>query len=44
MPATRRSAPTSAGGLLPLLILLGAIGCVAATVIRVGTPVFRGRR
>jgi hypothetical protein len=44
MPATQAVGSDLAGGLLPLLILLGAIGCVATTVIRVGMPFLRGRR
>jgi hypothetical protein len=44
MPATRAVGSDLAGGLLPILILLGAIGCVATLVIRVATPFVRGRR
>lgn len=44
MPATQPVDSTLAGGLLPLLILLGAVGCVVATVLRVAGPVLRWRR
>lgn len=44
MPATEPVGSNLAGGLLPLLILLGAIGCVAATALRIGAPVMRRRR
>lgn len=44
MPATQAVGSDLAGGLLPLLILLGAIGCAATALIRAGTPFFRGRR
>jgi hypothetical protein len=44
MPATQAVGSELAGGVLPLLILLGAIGCVATAVIRVGMPIVRGRR
>jgi hypothetical protein len=44
MPATQAVGSDIAGGLLPALILLGAVGCVATVLIRVGTPFFRGRR
>ncbi|ABL80441.1 MULTISPECIES: hypothetical protein [unclassified Nocardioides] len=44
MPATEPVGSNLAGGLLPLLILLGAIGCVAATALRVAAPVVRRRR
>jgi hypothetical protein len=41
MPATAPVGSDLAGGLLPLLILLGAIGCVATIALRVGGPVVR---
>jgi hypothetical protein len=44
MPDTQAVGSDLAGGLLPALILLGAIGCAATALIRVGTPYFRGRR
>jgi ABC-type phosphate transport system substrate-binding protein len=44
MPATAPVGSDLAGGLLPLLILLGAIGCLAATAVRVAAPVMRRRR
>ena len=44
MPATEPVGSNLAGGLLPLLILLGAIGCVTATALRVAAPVVRRRR
>ncbi|MEP9363774.1 hypothetical protein ABLE68_12470 [Nocardioides sp. CN2-186] len=44
MPATEAVGSDLAGGLLPLLILLGAIGCVVTAVFRVAVPVIRGRR
>lgn len=44
MPATEPVGSNLAGGLLPLLILLGAVGCVAATALRVAAPVVRRRR
>ena len=44
MPATEPVGSNLAGGLLPLLILLGAIGCVAATALRVAAPMVRRRR
>ncbi len=44
MPATKAVGSDIAGSVLPLLILLGAIGCVVTAVIRVGTPILRGRR
>lgn len=44
MPATQAVGSDVAGGVLPLLILLGAIGCVATAVIRVAVPLLRGRR
>lgn len=44
MPATQPVDSTLAGGLLPLLILLGAIGCVIATTLRVVVPALGRRR
>jgi hypothetical protein len=44
MPATQAVGSDLAGGLLPLLILLGAIGCAATALIRVAGPFLRGRR
>jgi len=44
MPATLPVGSELAGGLLPLLILLGAIGCVVATALRVVVPALRRRR
>lgn len=44
MPATQPVDSTLAGGLLPLLILLGAAGCLVATVLRVAGPALRRRR
>jgi hypothetical protein len=43
MPDTQPVGSTIAGGLLPLLILLGAIGCVAATALRLTLPALRRR-
>ncbi|GAW49010.1 MULTISPECIES: hypothetical protein [unclassified Nocardioides] len=43
MPATEPVGSTLAGGLLPMLILLGAIGCVVATALRLTLPVLRRR-
>lgn len=44
MPATQPVGSDVAGGLLPALILVGAIGCVATALIRVAGPVLRRRR
>ena len=44
MPATQAVGSGIAGGLLPALIVLGVIGCAATVVIRVATPLLRGRR
>jgi hypothetical protein len=44
MPATQPVDSEMAGGLLPALILIGAIGCVATALIRVATPILRRRR
>ena len=44
MPATQAVGSDVAGGLLPALILLGVVGCVATALIRVATPFLRGRR
>lgn len=44
MPATKPVGSGVAGGLLPALLLVGAIGCVVTVLIRVATPVLRGRR
>lgn len=44
MPATEPVDSSLAGGLLPLLILLGAIGCVLTVALRVAGPIVRGRR
>lgn len=44
MPATQPVDSTLAGGLLPLLILLGAIGCIVATALRVVVPALGRRR
>lgn len=44
MPATQPVGSDVAGGLLPALILIGAIGCVATALIRVATPILRRRR
>jgi len=44
MPATRAVGSDLAGGLLPMLIAFGLIGCVATLVIRVAGPVVRSRR
>ena len=44
MPVTQAVGSDIAGGLLPALILLGVVGCVATVVIRAATPFFRGRR
>lgn len=44
MPATELVDSSVAGGLLPLLILLGAIGCLVALGLRLTTTVTRRRR
>jgi hypothetical protein len=44
MPPTQPVDSSVAGGLLPLLILLGAIGCVVTVALRVGGPLVRRRR
>lgn len=44
MPATQAVSSDLAGGLLPLLILLGAIGCLVAVALRIAGPVVRSRR
>lgn len=44
MPATQAVSSDLAGGLLPLLILLGAIGCLVALALRIAGPVVRSRR
>lgn len=44
MPATQPVDSSVAGGLLPLLILLGAIGCLVTIALRVAGPVVRRRR
>ncbi|KQW48863.1 hypothetical protein ASC77_09065 [Nocardioides sp. Root1257] len=44
MPATQPVGSDLAGGLLPALILIGAVGCAATALIRVGAPFLRGRR
>ena len=44
MPATQPVDSSVAGGLLPLLILLGAIGCIVTIALRVAGPVVRRRR
>jgi hypothetical protein len=43
MPATEPVGSSLAGGLLPMLILLGAIGCVVATALRLSLPALRRR-
>ncbi|GAB3200516.1 hypothetical protein GCM10027062_20340 [Nocardioides hungaricus] len=44
MPATQAVSSSLAGGLLPLLILLGAIGCLVTLALRLAGPVVRRRR
>lgn len=44
MPPTEAVSSDLAGGLLPLLILLGAIGCIVTLALRVAGPVVRRRR
>jgi len=44
MPATQPVGSDVAGGLLPALILIGAIGCVATALFRVAAPILRKRR
>lgn len=44
MPATEAVSSNLAGGLLPLLILLGAIGCLVTLALRLAGPVVRRRR
>lgn len=44
MPATQAVSSGLAGGLLPLLILLGAIGCLVTVALRIAGPVVRSRR
>jgi hypothetical protein len=44
MPPTQPVVSSVAGGLLPLLILLGAIGCLVTVALRVGGPLVRRRR
>ncbi|WP_395656717.1 hypothetical protein [Nocardioides sp.] len=44
MPATAPVSSSIAGGLLPLLILLGAIGCLVTLALKLAGPVVRGRR
>ncbi|WP_036508223.1 hypothetical protein [Nocardioides sp. URHA0020] len=44
MPATQSVGSDLAGGLLPALILLGAIGCASTALLRAGAPFLRGRR
>ena len=44
MPATAPVSSNLAGGLLPLLILLGAIGCVVTVALRAAAPAVRRRR
>lgn len=43
MPPTQAVSSGIAGGLLPLLILVGGIGCVAAVLARVAGPLLRRR-
>ena len=44
MPATQAVSSDLAGGLLPLLILLGATGCLLTLALRLAGPVVRRRR
>ena len=44
MPDTAPVSSSLAGGLLPLLILLGAVGCLVALALRVAGPAVRRRR
>jgi len=44
MPATRAVGSDLAGSVLPMLIVLGLVGCVATAVIRVAAPIVRSRR
>jgi hypothetical protein len=43
MPATQPVDSSVAGGLLPLLILLGAIGCLVSIALRIAGPIVRRR-
>jgi hypothetical protein len=44
MPATQAVGSNLAGGLLPILILLGLVACVVATILRIAVPSLRARR
>lgn len=44
MPATSPVSSSLAGGLLPLLLLLGAIGCLVTLALKVAGPAVRRRR
>ncbi|WP_395691185.1 hypothetical protein [Nocardioides sp.] len=44
MPATTSVSSSLAGGLLPLLLLLGAIGCLVTLALKVAAPAVRRRR
>lgn len=43
MPATQPVGSDIAGGLLPALIVIGAIGCVVTAILRVARPLLRRR-